>query len=123
MKRSLGRRLLTALAFAATLTAAGAVHAQQTSAPPAPPARRPAGLVVLGAEVGPYIPITPLGVHVGVGLEAGGRLPFIGRRIEIMGAVGYSPPQRSYTTMVDNFTVNVVQEELFFSLGPRVRVL
>ncbi len=129
--------LLLTLSLAATV--AGAAVAQETTAGSASlsadtgavttdagPDEGIPGALVLGAEVGGIFPqpFTELGTHVVVGVDLGYRLPFWKQRLEIMFGAGYSPPQNSFTEsrVEGKYEGEVVQQELHFSLGPRLRL-
>jgi len=86
-----------------------------------------AGPLVLGLEVGALFPqpFTELGTHIAFGLEVGFRLPFAGRRLEVMLDAGYSPPTNSVSMTRPDGTYEgeLDQLELHFSLGPRFRFM
>ncbi len=86
-----------------------------------------AGPLVLGAEIGALFPqpFTELGTHVALGLEVGFRLPFAGRRLEVMLDAGYAPPTNSVSMTRPDGTYEgeLDQLELHFSLGPRFRFM
>ncbi len=96
-----------------------------TSGPAGPDDGIPGSLVV-GGELGGIFPqpFTELGTHVVVGIELGYRLPMWEQRLEIMLDVGFSPPGNSFTvTRPDgSYDGEIVQQELHFSLGPRLRL-
>ncbi len=85
------------------------------------------GPLVLGAEIGAIFPqpFSELGTHVAVGIEVGYKLPFWERRLEIMAAAGYTPPANSgtVTRREGAYQVEIDQQMLHFSLGPRLRVM
>lgn len=87
------------------------------------------GALVIGAEVGPIFPqpFSALDTHVAFGLELGYRLPFAEQRLEIMLDAGYSPPHNSFKLVRvekgDAYNATLAEEELHFSLGPRVHVM
>lgn len=87
------------------------------------------GALVVGGEVGAIFPqpFTELGTHVAFGIELGYRLPMWGQRLEIMGAATYSPPRNDdgirHGDPALEYDIEVVQQELSFSLGPRFRVM
>ena len=84
------------------------------------------GALVLGAEVGGIFPqpFSELGTHVVVGVDVGYRLALWKQRLEIMLGVGYSPPQNTFTEsrVEGKYEGELVQQELAFSLGPRLRL-
>jgi hypothetical protein len=84
------------------------------------------GRLVIGAEVGGIFPqpFTELGTHVVVGIDLGYRLPIWKQRLEIVLGAGFSPPQNSFTEarVEGEYEGEVVQQELHFSLGPRLRL-
>lgn len=87
------------------------------------------GALVIGGEVGAIFPqpFTELDTHVAAGIELGYRLPMWGQRLEIMGAATYSPPRNEdsleHGDPALEYDIEVVQQELSFSLGPRFRVM
>jgi hypothetical protein len=89
------------------------------------------GALVIGGEIGAIFPqpFTELGTHVAFGLELGYRLPFWGQRLEIMAAGMFSPPANTETIRHGNaneqikYEGEIDQQELSFSLGPRLRVM
>jgi hypothetical protein len=105
----------------AALTVAGApAHAQDTPAPDGPSAAE-LGSLIVGLEVGAMLPFSALGPHMALGLELGWVLPFAERRMDVFAAAGYSPPSRSFVTG-DEYEGELTQQELFLSLGPRLRL-
>lgn len=85
------------------------------------------GALVVGGEVGAIFPqpFTALGTHVAFGIELGYRLPMWDQRLEIMSAVGFSPPGNDFTETRDEgkYNAEVDQQELTVSLGPRFRFM
>lgn len=112
-------------ASAQTATTAAQPPEPAIIAPAAEP-KRP-GPFVIGAAIGAVFPevFNELGAHVVVGLEFGYRLRFLEQRLEVMLDVGYSPPGRSLevSRAEGAYQARVVSQQLFFSLGPRVRVM
>lgn len=84
------------------------------------------GALVAGAEVGGIFPqpFSELGTHVVVGVELGYRLPMWKQRLEISFGAGFSPPAHSFTQSraEGEYEGELVQQELHFSLGPRLRL-
>jgi hypothetical protein len=90
------------------------------------------GPLVIGAEIGAIFPqpFSELDTHVAFGIELGYKLPFWGQRLEIMGAAGFSPPGNSEKIEHGSpdseqlrYKTEITQQMLFFSLGPRLRVM
>ncbi len=112
-----GRSRRLAAAVAATtamlLAVAGSARAQEGAAP--------LPSFAVGAELGGTVPLSPLGSQFAAGLELGYLLPVLDRRLEVMLAAGWAPPQRTFTDGA--YRAEVTQHELHFSLGPRWRFL
>jgi hypothetical protein len=99
----------------------------EVTATAAPAEEEAPGPFVVGAGLGALFPqpFSELGTHVVFGLEVGYRLPFFGQRIEVKGDVGYSPPGNSVdiSRTEGTYKAEVVSQQLYFSLGPRVRLM
>lgn len=129
--------VLSAPAFAAeaasaSTSASASVTTDSVGAPsPSSPEDDPTipGALVIGGRIGAIFPqpFTALDSHVAFGIELGYRLPFADQRLEIMFDAGYSPPHNSFSLNRPEkgaaYDGTVAEEELHFSLGPRVRVM
>lgn len=92
----------------------------------APAAKKEPGSLIFGLEVGGFFPFDKLGIGLSYGVEAGYVLPFLGRRMDVFAAAGYSQPQRTFSyTAADGTTYKgkLREQELTVSLGPRFRFL
>lgn len=119
--------LITATAFAQE--AGGSVQADTANLPQSKSEDDPTipGALVIGAGIGAIFPqpFTALDTHVAIDLELGYRLPFWDQRLEIFLDSGFSPPHNSDSVKraEGTYDIKVTEQELHFSLGPRLRVM